>query len=107
MEALEAAVEALARLPEDAEVFITSGDPDVLVNLNRTVRMYGLNGLRVFTPTEICQGRLRGRYGELLIFDTHLLSRAQHEMLFDEKEILKCHIAQWAYDQDERVMDCL
>lgn len=79
----------LEELPEDAKVFITSGDVNKLVQMEQGLEDYLIPSIEFVTPTEIMNGHLRGKLGVLLITDTWFMNERVIHCLWQEAEIMK------------------
>lgn len=80
----------LESLPDQAKVFLTSGDLDQLVYLQETMEEYLIPDVDFVAPSDIMEGHLRGRQGVLLIMGTWLMSDSVRRRMFEEQEYLKC-----------------
>ena len=93
------AAELLEVMPPYAQVFITSGNLEKLLDMESEFDEYGVTDVVFLRADQIFNGYLRGRCGELLVMDTVYFPDETLHCILQEKEGLR-----WEYDiiDDER-----
>ena len=91
------AANILETLPPLAKVYITSGDVEDLLAMEREFKEYLISDVVFLTPQQILDGHLRGKRGILLITGTHLMPNNFRHCVFQEQEILKCELIRGEY----------
>lgn len=90
--------DVLEEIPEEAvgaKVFVTSGDLNRLMELENQIEDYIVRDVEFVTPMEILNGKLRGRWGVLMITDTWFMTDEMRHVLYQEAEVLKCTLGRY------------
>lgn len=93
----------LEDLPPQAKVFITSGDPNRLLDMIHGIEEYIIPHIEFVTPTEVMNGLLRGRQGVLMITDTWLMTEYVKDRMYFEQTALKCYLV----EEEDEELPCL
>lgn len=86
------AANMLEELEPEAKVFITSGDPNKLLDMIHGFEEYLITDVVFITPSDIMKGHLRGRQGVLLMSDVWLMTNRVRDALYREQEAMKAYL---------------